>query len=223
MKIFLLAIALAAFARADSLDAIFARMDKASKEFKGVTANLHQEDYLAVIDETTKEDGVLHLKRSKNGVMLKVDFAKPNNRTVAMEGHMVSIFHPEANSVERYDVTKYTSTNTVEQLLLLSFGAASGNELKQSYTVTSGGTETIDGKVATKVVLVPKSAEMQKQILRITLWIPEGQTNALKERVDKPAKNYIAWTYSGVNLKDPVPDSAVVLKLPRDVHQVGAK
>ena len=44
-------------AQADSLDAIFARMDKASKKFKGVTANLHQEDYMAVIDETTKEDG----------------------------------------------------------------------------------------------------------------------------------------------------------------------
>jgi len=223
VKFILLALGLTIGARADSLDAIFARMDEASKKFKGVSANLHQEDYMAVIDETTKEDGKLWMKRSKGGVSLKVDFDKPNDRMVVLEGHTVWIFYPKANTVEQHDLTKYTSTNTVAQLLLLSFGAASGAELKQGYTITSGGTETIDGKVTTKVVLAPKSAEMRKQILGITLWIPEGQTNALKERVEKPAKNYTAWTYSNVNLKDPLPDSAVTLRLPKDVHRVGGK
>ena len=109
-------------------------------------------------------------------------------------------------------------------------GAASAAELRRG---VGGGTEAElyddhagDGDDRRQggdesVVLVPKSAEMRKQILRITLWIPEGQTNALKERVDKPAKNYTAWTYSSVNLKDPVPDSAVTLKLPQDVHGWG--
>jgi outer membrane lipoprotein-sorting protein len=210
-------------AHAESLDAIFARMDEASKKLKFVTANLHQTDYLAVIDEKTEEDGQLRMKRSKNGMLLLVKFNPPNERTVALDGHTLWIYKPKGNMAEKYDVTKYTSTNTVEQLLLLSFGAASGAELQKTYTVTSDGTETIDSRVTTRVVLVPKSAEMRKEIMRITLWIPEGQSNALKEKVDKAGKNYLVYAYSGVDMKTPVSDAEVTLKLSKNVRVVGAK
>ena len=219
----LILLVLATGGRAESLDTIFARMDEASKKFKSAAANIHQADYMAVIDETTQEDGQLRMKRSKNGVLLRVEFSKPNARVVALDGHILSIYYPKANTAERYDVNKYTSTNTVQQLLLLSFGAASGAELRASYTVAAGGTETIDSKVATKVELVPKSEQMRKEITRITLWIPEGKSNALKERVDKPGKNHITWTYTDVKVNEPVSDSEVTLKLPKAVHLVGAK
>jgi outer membrane lipoprotein-sorting protein len=223
VKTILIVAVMAVGARAESLDAIFARMDKDSKNFKTASANIHQTDYMAVIDEKTVEDGRLWMKRSKNGVMLLVQFSKPNERVVALDGHMVSIYLPKANTVEHYDVSKYTSKNTVEELLLLSFGAASGAELRKSYTVAADGTETIDSRVTTKVTLVPKSDEMRKEITRITLWIPEGDSKALKEKVDKPAKNYIEWTYSNVKVNGPVSESEVTLKLPKNVHQVGAK
>jgi outer membrane lipoprotein-sorting protein len=212
-----------AAARAESLDAIFARMDEASKKLKFVTANLHQTDYMAVIDEKTEEDGKLRMKRGKNGMSLLVQFNPPNERTVALDGRTLWIYLPKGNQAEKYDVTKYTSTNTVEQLLLLSFGAASGAELQKNYTVTTDGTETIDSRVTTRVVLVPKSAEMRKEILRITLWIPEGQSSAVKEKVDKAGKNYLVYAYSGVDMKTPVSDAEVSLKLPKNVHVVGAK
>ena len=210
-------------ARADSLDAIFARMDEASKKLKFVSATLHQTEYLAVIDEKTDENGQLWMKRGKNGMSLLVKFSPPNERVVALDGHTLWIYKPKGNVAEKYDVTKYTSTNTVEQLLLLSFGAASGTELQKTYTVTTDGNETIDSRVTTRVVLTPKSAEMRKEIVRITLWIPEGQSSAVKEKVDKAGKNYLVYTYSAVDLKTPVADSEVVLKLPRDVRVVGAK
>jgi outer membrane lipoprotein-sorting protein len=111
----------------------------------------------------------------------------------------------------------------VEQLLLLSFGAASGVELRKNYTVTGGQTETIDSTVTTRVELVPKSDEMRKAILRISLWIPEGKQYAIRERVDKPAKDYIESTFTHVELDKPLPDSEVTLKLPPGVHVVGGK
>jgi outer membrane lipoprotein-sorting protein len=222
VKFFLILAALAAGVRAESLDTIFARMDEESKKLKSASANLHQSEYFAVIGETTQEDGQLRMKRTKNGMLLRVDFSPPNARVVALDGRLLSIFYPKANQAERYDVTKYTSTNTVQQLLLLSFGAASGAELQKNYTVSTDGSETIDSKATTRV-LVPKSNEMRKEILRITLWIPEGQSTAVKERVDKPGKNYIAWTYSDPKRNGPMSDGDVMLKLPAGVHLVGAK
>ena len=212
-----------ATAHAESLDAIFARMDEASKKLKFVSANLHQAEYVAVIDEKTEEDGQLRMKRGKNGMQLLVKFSPPNERTVALDGHTLWIYKPKGNMAEKHDVTKYTSTNTVEQLLLLSFGAASGAELQKNYTVTTDGTETVDSRVTTRVVLVPKSTEMRKEIVRITLWIPEGQSSAVREKVDKAGKNYLVYAYSGVDLKTPVPDAEVTLKLPKNVHVVGEK
>jgi outer membrane lipoprotein-sorting protein len=223
VKFLLICAVLAAGVRAESLDTIFARMDKASKEFKSATAKIHQVEYTAVIDETTAEDGQLFMKRAHGNVMLRVNFDKPNQRVVALDGHMVSIYKPMANTVEKYDVSKYTSSNTVEQLLLLSFGAASSAELKKNYTVTGGETEKIDSTMTTRVVLVPKSGEMRKEVLRITLWIPEGKSYAIKERVDKPGKDYVAYIYTDVNVNRPVPDSDVMLKLPHNVHVVGGK
>ncbi len=223
MRGLLICAALAMSARAESLDAIFARMDKASKEFKSASANIHQVEYTAVIDESTAEDGQLRVKRAHGNVMLRVNFDKPNQRVVVLDGHTLWNYHPKANAAEKYDVSKYTSTNTVEQLLLLSFGAASSAELKKSYTITGGGTETTESTATTRVELVPKSEEMRKEILRITLWIPEGKSYALRERVDKPAKNYVAYTYADVKQNQPMPDSEVTLKLPPNVHVVGGK
>lgn len=226
MRALLICAAFATFARADSLDAIFARMDEASKKFKSASARLHQVEYTGVIDEKTEEDGVLRMRRNKNGsIQMRVDFDKPNQRVVALDGHILWIYLPKGNQAERHDVSKYTSTNTVEQLLLLSFGAASSEELKKNYTVTAGGAETLDSKATTKVVLVPKSNEMRKEILQITLWVPDGDPKAIaiKEKVDKAGKNYVQYDYSDQHTNIPLSDSEVTLKLPPNVHVVGGK
>jgi outer membrane lipoprotein-sorting protein len=218
-----LILALALFARAETLDAIFARMDKDAKQFKSATANLHQTEYTAAIKEASDENGELHIKRAKGGTKLRADFGKPNERVVTIDGNRLTIFYPKANSAEKYDIAKYTSSNTVEQLLLLSFGAASGAELKKDYTVTAAGTETIDSKVATRVELVPKSEQMRKVVQKISLWIPEGRSDAVREKVNEAGSNYIEFTFSNTKLNGPVSDGEVTLKLPSNVHLVGAK
>jgi len=218
-----MAAAVAWCTQAESLDAIFARMDKAAKEFKSASAAIHQKQYTAVISETSEEDGQLRVRRSKGSIKLRVDFRPPNERIAALDGNRGLIFYPKGNIVNKYDVSKYASANTVDQLLLLSFGAASGAELKKDYTVTSGGTETVDGKSTTRVELVPKSAEMRKLIGRISLWIPEGQYTAVKERLDEAGKDYIEWTYSDVKVNGPVSDAEVTLKIPSNARVVEAK
>ena len=209
-------------ARADSLDAIFARMDEAAKKFKAVTATMHQTHYIAVIQDTNEEDGELRLKRVRNGIALLVDFTGPDARTIAFEGHTLKIYYPKANQVQTIDISKYTSADTVDQLLLLSFGAASGTELHKNYIVSNGGTADAGGVMATRVELVPKSDEMKKVFTKIELWIPEGKTKAIKERVDEPSKNYVVWTFSAVN-EAQLPDSAVQLKVPANAHKIGVK
>jgi outer membrane lipoprotein-sorting protein len=220
--VFLFGATLATEARADSLDAIFARMDEASKKFKSVSATIHESDYTAVLGDTTHEDGKLAAKRTNKGIRARFDFVGADARTVVLHGNMVEMYWPKGKQVEDFDISKYTSPKSLDQLLLLSFGAASGEEIKSDYDVSIGGTEKIDSKTATRVELTPKSADLKKAITRITLWIPEGESRAVQEKVEEPSKNYVQWTYSDVKVNAPIPDADIELKLPPGVKRIGA-
>lgn len=216
-------IAVSIGAHADSLDAIFARMDKAAKDFKSVSAKMQQDDYTAVLDETSREDGELWWKKTKNALTGKVQFTGQDARTVLFHGNLLEIYLPKANQVETYDISKYTSPSLVDEMILLSFGAASGSEIRKTYAVSIGGTETIDGRTVSRVELVPKDEKLKKQITRITMWIPEGEARAIKEKVDRPSKDYILWTYSDVRVNGNIPESDLTLKLPKGVKRIEVK
>lgn len=218
--------ALAAFsisAHADSLDAIFGRMDRAAKEFKSVSATMHQDDYTAVLNESSREDGELWWKRTKNALRGKVEFRGQDARTVLFHGNLLDIYLPKAKQLETYDISKYASPSMVDEMILLSFGAASGAEIRKTYDVALAGTENIDSRPVSRVELTPKADSLKKQIARITLWIPEGETRAVKEKVDRPSKDYILWTYSDVKVNVNIPDSDLDLKLPPGVKRIEVK
>jgi outer membrane lipoprotein-sorting protein len=205
-------------AAADSLDLILARMDTAAKSFQSVTTNLKQSEYTAVIKDTSPlESGVLRIKRVKGLVSAIVVFTDPEPRTLAIKGKEAKIYRPAAKVVEIYDIGSHGGT--INQFLLLAFGS-SGAELRKNYDVNLAGTEKIDSVNTTRLELTPKGAETKKMITKVELWIPDGQANAIREKVTEPSGNYYLASYSNIDLKTPVSDSIFDLKLPKDVQQV---
>jgi outer membrane lipoprotein-sorting protein len=205
-------------AYADSLEAILGRMDRAAKTFTSVSANLKQSQYTAVIKDLEKpESGQLRIKREKNGLNAIVEFTDPETRTIVIKGHEAQIYHPKANTLEKYDVSKFAST--VDQFLLLAFGT-SGADLRKNYDVKLGGAESIDGAPTTRLDLTPKTEELKKVISKVELWIPEGGSNAIREKVTETTDDYYLVSYSNVNPHANVADSAFELKLPKGVRIV---
>ncbi len=213
-----LAAALLPSVYAESLEAILARMDHAAKEFKSVSATLKQTEYTAVIHDLSQPElGQLRIKRGKKGLNAIVEFTDPEPRTIVINGHEVQVYRPKAKIVEVYDIAKHAST--VDQFLLLAFGT-SGADLRKNYDVKSGGAETIDGTPTTRIELTPKTEEVKKLVTRIELWIPEGQSNAIREKVTEPTDNYYIVTYSNVKPNANLPDSAFDFKPPKGVKVV---
>jgi outer membrane lipoprotein-sorting protein len=161
--------------------------------------------------------GVMRLKRVKNGTTGVVEFQQPEQRTVYVNGHNVQIYYPKANTVEIYDASKYTSN--IDQFLLLGFGTSSA-DLKKSYDLKAAGTETVSGMPTTRIELMPKTDELKKLITKIELWVPEGQANPIQEKVTEPSKNYELVTYSDIKVNPALPDSAFELKLPPKVKKI---
>jgi outer membrane lipoprotein-sorting protein len=207
----------ALLARAEPLADILARMDRAARDFRALSATMKRVQFTAVINEANEMEGVIRLKRLKGGTAGIVDFQQPEQRTVYVNGHNIQIYYPKANTVEIYDSTKYTAN--IDQFLLLGFGTSSA-ELRRSYDLKMSGTETIGGVATTRIEMTPKSEELKKLITKIELWIPEGQDTPIQEKVTEPSKNYELIGYSDINLNPNLPDSSFELKLPAKVRKI---
>lgn len=203
----------------ESLDAILARMDRTAKEFKSLSAKTKRIDFTAVLNESSESTGEVRMKRGKGGVAGVMEFGEPDPRKIQLYGHTAKIYYPKANTVEIYDTGKYAGAKDIDRFVLLGFGT-SGAELKKDYAVKEIGPEKLDSLSTTRIELTPHSRELQKMVTKIELWIPEGKSNPVQEKVFKPSKDYLLIKYSDLVVNPPLPDSAFQLKLPAGVKEI---
>ena len=207
----------AGLAAAEPLSDVLARMDRAAAEFQSLSAGMKRVQFTAVLSESSEMDGAVRLRRGKGGTQGIVEFQQPEKRTVFINGKQVQIYYPKANTVEIYDTSKYTSN--MDQILLLGFGTSAA-ELKKSYDIKDGGAQKIGGVDTTRIELTPRSDEMKKLIVKIELWIPEGQSNPLRAKFSEPSKNYELVDYSDIKVNPPLDESAFAWKLPAKVKKI---
>ena len=204
-------------ARAEALSAILSRMDQGARGFTSLSATMKRVQFTAVLGEADEIDGVVRLRRAKDGTTGVLEFRQPEERLVLVKGKSAQVFYPKANTVEIYDTSKYTSN--IDQIILLGFGTSS-SDLKNSYDLKDGGLEKIGGVEMTRVELNPKSAELKRLITRIEMWFPSGASNPARVKFSEPSKNYEMVDYSDLKVNPPLPDSAFVLKLPGNVKKI---
>jgi outer membrane lipoprotein-sorting protein len=215
---FLTALLLIAAAQAEPLEAILARMDSAAKNFKSVTAKTKDNEWIAVIDESSTQNGEMVMKRTKKGAVVGLmKFAEPDPRVYHIDGSRVEVYYPKANNVNVYDAGK--NTQAMNQFVLLGFGTP-GSELSKQYTIKLVGVEKVGSTSTTHLELTPRGAEMQKHIAKLELWIPEGEANPLQEKITFPSKDYHFYHFSDVKVNPSLPDSAFDLKLPPNVKVI---
>jgi outer membrane lipoprotein-sorting protein len=216
IKLITVMAAAALCSRAETLDSILARMDAASKTFKSVSASIKKTEYTAVIKDSISEEGLLKIKRDKKSIAAITEYTGADTHTELIKAKEAWVYHPKAKIAQVYSLAKWMST--VDQFVLLAFGT-SGDDLKKNYEIKLGGAEKIGSIATTRLELDPKSADVKKLFTKFELWIPDGQSNAIREKVTAPSGDYYLIEYSNVKF-EAVPDSAFDLKLPKDVKIV---
>ena len=203
-------------AHAEPLADILARMDRAAKDFKSMSAKVKEVDYTDVINETREQNGELRLKRGKGGVVYLMKFGDPDSRVLYFNGRVGEVYYPKANTVQIYDAGKYAAT--ADRLLPMGFGATSA-DLKKDYAIALGGSETLGSVPTTRIELTPLTKQLKDLVTKIELWIPEGQAHPVQAKFSEPSKDYRMLIYSEVKLNPSVPDSEFELKLPSGVKK----
>ena len=123
------------------------------------------------------------------------------------------MFYPVSNEAQEVDLGK--NRGLVDQFMLLGFGSNS-TDLKNAYSVTLGGPDSINGEKATRIELVPKDKEILARVKRCELWISDkGLT--IQQKFHTGGGDYVLSTYSHMNLNPNIADKDVKLELPKGV------
>lgn len=211
-----LILALAGQLSAQSLDAVFARLDKSAQQFKAVAADIKRDVHTAIVNDDTIETGTIKVKREKGSTRMLIDFTGKDSKTVAFDGATVSIYYPKIKTVQIYDVGEKRSL--IDQFLLLGFGSSSA-DLQAHYDVTWVGAENIDGKPASHIALVPKSKDVQMRLKKAELWIADGNGMPLQQRfLTSTSGDATLVTYTNSKLNPVLTDGSLKLNYPKGVQ-----
>src|SRR5579862_7297680 len=103
---------LAATARADTLDGVLNRLDRAGSQFKGMEAKFHQVKYTAIVRENSPSDGTIKIKKIKrtpppDDILGRLDFVSPDPKIVVLNAKTVDIYLPNIKTDQEIDLGKH--------------------------------------------------------------------------------------------------------------------
>jgi outer membrane lipoprotein-sorting protein len=201
---------------ASELDTVLDRIDRAGAAFRGMSAKVHRLSHTAVINEDNKDSGTILLKRARpKDLRMLIDLTEPDPKTVAFQGHTVDFYYPKIATVQEFDVGK--ERELLEQFLLLGFGTSRAG-LQASYNLHLVGPDTFAGQKCELLELTPKSKEVLQHLLKLEMCVADNGY-PIQQKFYLPGGDYQLATYSDMQINPDLPDSALKLKLPKNVKR----
>jgi outer membrane lipoprotein-sorting protein len=185
-----------------TLDNILKQMDAQAASFHSLTADLERTKVTVVVNDKSIESGQIFVRSDDK---MRIEVTQPDARTILRDGDNFYIYNPKIHRVEEYNLGKKKSV--VDQFLLLGFGT-SGSSLKESYTVTLQGEDTLDNHKVLLLELLPKTDEVRKQLSKIQLWLDESTWLPVQQQFfETGSGDYFIIRYRNINRNVRIPDS----------------
>jgi len=158
-------------------EGVLEMMDKSAKDFRTLTADIENVKYTAVVKDTSTETGQIYVRHDQK---MRIEFTKPEARTILRTGDSLFLYNPKLNRVEEYDLGKNRAM--VDQYIRLGFGTKS-DDLRKSYEVAVTGEEELDHRKTIVLELTPKADQIRSQITRIQMWIDEASWLPIQQKI----------------------------------------
>jgi outer membrane lipoprotein-sorting protein len=215
--IIVLPIASTSFASApqQSLENVLKQLDAQAEGFKSLTADLERTKVTVVVNDKSTQSGQIFVR--SDGKM-RIELTQPDPETILRDGDNFYIYNPKIHRVEEYNLGKRKSV--VDQFLLLGFGT-SGSSLKESYTVSLQGEETLEGRKVVRLDLLPKTDEVRKQLSKIQLWLDESTWLPVQQQFfETGSGDYFIIKYKNMNRNARIPDSEFKPRWPKGTTKI---
>jgi outer membrane lipoprotein-sorting protein len=198
-----------------TVESVSRELDRASREFRSLSADVQRTKVTVVVDDHSTESGTMEVRRDDK---MRIDLTAPDPRTILRDGDHLYIYNPKINNLEEYDLSKHRAL--VEEFLLLGFGT-SGDSLKRSYVITMQGEETLGNEKVVHLELTPRSDDVRAQISKIELWIDEATwLPAQQQFYETGSGDYFVIRYTNVVRNVHLADSRFKPHWPEGVNKV---
>jgi outer membrane lipoprotein-sorting protein len=185
-----------------TLENVLKQLDAQAASFRSLTADLERTKVTVVVNDKSTETGQISVRSDDK---MRIEVTQPDARTILRDGDNFYIYNPKIHRVEEYNLGKKKSV--VDQFLLLGFGT-SGSSLKESYTITLQGEETLDNHKVLRLELLPNTDEVRKQLSKIQLWLDETTWLPLQQQFfETGSGDYFIIRYRNVNRNVRIPDN----------------
>jgi outer membrane lipoprotein-sorting protein len=185
-----------------TLDNVLKQMDAQAANFHSLTADLERTKVTVVVNDKSTESGQIFVRMDDK---MRIELTQPDARTILRDGDNFYIYNPKIHRVEEYNLGKKKSV--VDQFLLLGFGT-SGSSLKESYTVTLQGEESLDNRKVLLLELLPKTEEVRKQLSKIQLWLDVTTWLPVQQQFfESGSGDYFIIRYRNINRNVRIPDN----------------
>ena len=181
-----------------TLEYVLTMMDRSAQDFHSLTAALDHITYTALVKDTSTESGEIYVRKDSK---MRIDFTRPDPRTIIRNGDNLYIYTPKINRVEEYNIGKNRAL--ADEYLALGFGTRT-ESLKKNYDVTLAGEEELDGQKMAVLDLVPHSDDVRKQITKIRMWVDQASWLPVQQKFfEAGSEDYFLSRYKNVmkNLK----------------------
>ena len=197
-----------------TLDTVFAKMEKANKDYPYLQGNIEKYNYNDLL-EKLRLDGSGKIWISSVGSSsrrVKVEFDKPNKETWNLSSGLFIDYSPPTKLGKRVTFDKDKQPEAECVFLGLCGSTAL---LKQFYTVTVAGQETVNGVNTVVLEMRPKDKKREEYFTLIKLWLDANKWYPVQTQVTTSSKNYNLFKYSGFKTGS-ISNSVFDLKLPKD-------
>jgi outer membrane lipoprotein-sorting protein len=185
-----------------TIENVLKQMDTQAADFKSLTADMDRTKVTVVVNDKSTESGRISVRRDDK---MLIEVTQPDARTILRNGDIFYIYNPKIHRVEEYNMGKKKSL--VDQFLLLGFGT-SGSSLKESYTISMQGEETLDGRKVVRLELLPKTDDVRKQLSKIQLWLDESTWLPLQQQFfETGSGDYFIIHYRNMARNTRIPDN----------------
>jgi outer membrane lipoprotein-sorting protein len=184
-----------------TVESVLKQLDSQAGSFQSLTADLERTKVTVVVDDKSTQSGQIAVR--SDGKM-RIELTQPDPQTILRDGDNFYIYNPKIHRVEEYNLGNRKSV--VDQFLLLGFGT-SGSSLKDSYTISLQGEESLDGRKVLKLELLPKTAEVLKQLSKILLWLDESTWLPIQQQFfESGSGDYFIIHYRNLKRNVRIPD-----------------
>lgn len=195
---------------------VLASIDQAGKRLTDLTADIKQTKVTLVVNDTSTETGKLFLKRLKNGNRTKLEYEKPEVKTLLIDKGKVLIYEPKIKRLQEIDLGK---NRAQAEFLLTGVGQSSAN-LTNTYDVKFLKEEIINGVKTSLLELKPKSGKVSAMFTQIWLWIDPATGLPIQSRLTESSGDYLTFQLENIKINPKLSDKTFKLDVPSDVQKI---